>query len=62
MKKPHLILVLLILLGVLLSSCQNAPKPSETVVPQSDTTVPTDGEKRTLRLNSPLPPVNFSWN
>lgn len=45
MKKPHLILVLLVLLGVLLSSCQNAPKPSETVVPPSDTTVPTDGEK-----------------
>jgi hypothetical protein len=44
MKKTHLILVILILLSVLLSSCQNAPKPSETV-PSGGTTVSTDGEQ-----------------
>lgn len=44
MKKPHLLLALLILLSVLLSSCQNAPDPSE---PGSSggTAVSTDGEK-----------------
>lgn len=53
MKKLRLFLVVLLLLSFLMSSCQqNAPKPSEAVVPPDGTTVPangttalTDGEK-----------------
>ena len=45
MKRLCLFLAVLILISILLSSCeQNAPKPSETVVPPSDATVPTDGK------------------
>ncbi len=44
MKYLRIFLVLLVLLSVLLSSCENTPEPSETGSP-GGTTVSTDGEK-----------------
>jgi hypothetical protein len=52
-------LVQILLLSVLLSSCQNAPKPSETVVPPDGTTVPADGTAALTDGEKTDPPTDF---